>query len=35
MTRDTRNMTIAVVMIAIILAIVWVAFRFVHGMAPD
>jgi hypothetical protein len=35
MTRDTRNMTIAVVMIAIILAIVWVAIRFVHGMAPD
>ena len=35
MTRDTRNMVIAAVMIAIILAVVWVAFRLVPGMAPD
>jgi hypothetical protein len=31
MTRDTRNMTIALVMIAAILVIVWVAFRIVRG----
>ena len=31
MTRDTRNMTIALVLIAAILAIVWVAFQLVKN----